>query len=293
MPAFISYSQKDEAAYTTLSVALEGQKIDYWDPKTMRVGASLREQLREGIKKCDVCIFLATHNSIASQWCLAEIGAFWGAGRTVIVFMADSSLSENEIPVQFKGDLWSRDIRKVIDTVRAETTAANERRKARSSNKPKLVSAMSVDMLYDLISSIQVSANRTVSEAMILLRETFSDNEADSAAFALPLVNTLVGVPAEILQSAAIRYWKYTFTLTTDTAQWLGFSNSMINATTVDGYNKCLLVRFDGKFCVAALTLSAIWDRGGDVFGYGDIIASAGLATLGHPISLKDGNAAI
>jgi hypothetical protein len=287
MPTFISYSQKDEAAFTTLCLALEGQKIDYWDPKTMRVGASLKEQIRESIKKCDACIFLATHNSIDSEWCLAEMGAFWGAGKTVIVFMADSSLSENEVPVQFKGDLWTRDTRKVLESVKAELTAATERRKARLADKPKLVSAMTIDMLYDFISSIQVSYSRTTSEAMILLREMFSDNQADAAAFALPLLNGLVGAPAEILHSAGVRYWKYTFTLTTDTGEWVGFACSMINAASADGYNNCLLVRYDGKLCVAAVTVGAVWEQAGDVLGYGDIIASAGAANLGHPFSLK------
>jgi hypothetical protein len=137
---------------------------------------------------------------------------------------------------------------------------------------------MSIDMLYGFIASIQLGSNRTVSDAMILLREAFSDNKADAAAFGLPLLNRLLGVPAEILQSLSKRYWEYSFTLTTDSGEWDGFSNSMIRATSVDGYN----------ICASALTVSAVWDRGGDVFGYGDVIAHAGAATLGHSFSLKD-----
>jgi len=104
MPVFISYSQKDVAAYSSLCAALKGNRIEYWNPKEMKPGASLREQLREGIQKCDICIFVATRNSLESAWCSAELGAFWGIGRNVIVFLADSDLAEDQIPAQFKGD---------------------------------------------------------------------------------------------------------------------------------------------------------------------------------------------
>jgi hypothetical protein len=50
---------------------------------------------------------------------MAEIGAFWGAGKQVVVFLADPELSEAQLPVQFQGNLWTRDARRVLDSVRS------------------------------------------------------------------------------------------------------------------------------------------------------------------------------
>jgi TIR domain len=117
MPVFISYSQKDEATYNRLCSDLKQNKIESWDTKSMRLAASLRDQLREAINECDTCVYLATRNSVLSKWCSAEIGAFWGAGKKVIVFVADPDLTDDQIPPQFQGDLWTSDVREVVRTI--------------------------------------------------------------------------------------------------------------------------------------------------------------------------------
>lgn len=119
MTIFVSYKHQDEAAYTNLCVALDGSGVKRWDPETMAVGKSIADQLCEAIRVCEGCIFLATTRSVSSQWCMAEIGAFWGAGKQVIVFLADPELSETKLPVQLQGNLWTRDARKVLDSVRS------------------------------------------------------------------------------------------------------------------------------------------------------------------------------
>lgn len=115
---FISYSLKDEAAYTSLCMALESATLPYWK-QNLKAGASLKDQLRDAISKCDVCIFVATRSSVTSPWCLNEIGAFWGAGKRIVLYAANADI-ENKLPPLFKGDYWTADTREVIRQVREE-----------------------------------------------------------------------------------------------------------------------------------------------------------------------------
>jgi hypothetical protein len=119
MSIFVSHSQQDEAVYSNFCLALDGSGIDQWKRESMAIGDSLADQLRAAIRRCDACVFLATNRSLASEWCMAELGAFWGAGKRVIVFLAEHGISEAQLPAQFQGDLPTRDARKVLDTIRA------------------------------------------------------------------------------------------------------------------------------------------------------------------------------
>ena len=117
MTVFISHSHKDEAVYSTLCIALDSARIRRWDVSEMTLGDSLSEQLRQAIADCGQCIFVATRRSIESQWCLAELGAFWGAGKTVILFLADPDLDEAVLPPQFRGNLMANDARRLIAAI--------------------------------------------------------------------------------------------------------------------------------------------------------------------------------
>jgi hypothetical protein len=117
MSAFISHSQQDRGIFSALRAGLTAQGVTTWDPESMGAGGSLRDQLREAINNCDVCVFLATRNSVESRWCMAELGAFWGAGKRVLVFMADPSVTEEQFPPQLRGDLWTNDFERVVRDV--------------------------------------------------------------------------------------------------------------------------------------------------------------------------------
>jgi len=133
MPAFISHSFKDEAIYSAICLALDGAHVDRWDPTTMSPGDSLAGQLRKAILDCEVCIFLATRSSIASPWCLAEVGAFWGSGKMVIIFLADPDLTDSILPPQFKGNLMATN---AYELIRA-TKIALESHKEKAANDMK------------------------------------------------------------------------------------------------------------------------------------------------------------
>lgn len=83
----------------------------------MIAGPMLADQLRRGIEDCDICVFVATELAIESKWCLAEVGAFWGAGKPVIVFQDNTNLGDRDIPPQLQGCLKATNTSQVIDAV--------------------------------------------------------------------------------------------------------------------------------------------------------------------------------
>lgn len=113
---YISYRLKDKAPYTSLCLALEYEGLPYWK-QNLKSGVSLKDQLQEALSKCDVCIFIATPDSVKAPWCMNEVGAFWGAGRRIIVFAAHAGI-EDKLPPLFIGDYWISDAREVMRQAR-------------------------------------------------------------------------------------------------------------------------------------------------------------------------------
>ncbi len=260
MSVYISYSFKDDAHHRLLCMALEGQKIPFWTPKSMQVGESLRDQLKAAIQSCDVCIFLATARSIESDWCAAEVGAFWGAGKRVIMYKADPDVDISKIPPQLRDDLWTSDVYEVARVVQQDISAALERKRQEAARRPRLVSEMTIATLYDVIASLknQVLDKLSLPEAMRLIQENLSINPADAEAIVQPLIKHLVGVPRGVLEEAAVKYLPATFVLKTNTGDWLGFAKSLINHPNIDGYTDCLIVLCDARYCIAASAVGAV-----------------------------------
>ena len=115
MTAFISHSFENKPEFENVTDALELRGVAYWNPAEIRSGASLREQLRAAVEKCSLCIFIASRKSIDSSWCGAELGAFWGARKPIVVYLAEASLTDDELPQIVQGDVWERRISKIAD----------------------------------------------------------------------------------------------------------------------------------------------------------------------------------
>ena len=115
MTAFISHSFENKPEFENVTDALELRGVAYWNPADIRSGASLREQLRAAVEKCSLCIFIASRKSIDSSWCGAELGAFWGARKPIVVYLAEASLTDDELPQIVQGDVWERRISKIAD----------------------------------------------------------------------------------------------------------------------------------------------------------------------------------
>jgi CheY-like chemotaxis protein len=115
MTAFISHSFEDQPEFDNVTQELQSKRVRFWSPAEIRAGASLREQLRVAVDRCTLCIFIATLQSVKSKWCEAELGAFWGAGKPILVYLADASLTEQDLPVTVRGDVWDESIKKIAD----------------------------------------------------------------------------------------------------------------------------------------------------------------------------------
>jgi hypothetical protein len=120
---FISYAFNDKAKYETLCRALDG-KVEYWNTDEIPAGEQLRDGLREAVTRCPVCVFIATKQSLESGWCLAEVGAFWGAGKPVVVYLKDTKLSDKDVPKQLQGSKWTRDPKEVVAALRVHLEKA-------------------------------------------------------------------------------------------------------------------------------------------------------------------------
>lgn len=127
MESFISYKfEEDRNKYEDVCYAFDREGIKYWTTGEIAAGQSLRDKLQNAIRRCSVCVFIATPNSLGSGWCQAEIGAFWGLGRPVIVYLADDKLTEDNLPKQFRGDKFASTIREVVDAVKVHLSELTE-----------------------------------------------------------------------------------------------------------------------------------------------------------------------
>src|SRR5689334_16559868 len=117
MPTFISHSQKDLDIYAHVCQALDARAIRRWDPATMALARPLSDQLHDAVNACGDCIFIATPAAIASDWCHAELGAFWGAGKTVYMFVPGDV--PPELPTQFEHMVWTHDLDRLLNDLGA------------------------------------------------------------------------------------------------------------------------------------------------------------------------------
>ena len=151
MTVFISHSFQNKPEFANIVDALELRNVQYWNPAEIKPGASLREQLRTAVERCNACIFIATRDSIDSSWCGAELGAFWGAGKPVIVYLAEASINEDELPPLVQGDVWERRISRIAERAREIEDQALKTTEGKPSPRESPVSQLTADQLEKLI----------------------------------------------------------------------------------------------------------------------------------------------
>ncbi len=150
MSVFVSHSFENRPEFENVTDALDLRGVPFWSPGEIRSGASLREQLRSAVEQCTLCIFIATRKSVSSSWCGAELGAFWGAGKPIIVYLAEASLTDDELPQIVQGDVWERRISKIAD--RAKEILAQYASDSDGRAKPaSSVARLTVEQLQKMI----------------------------------------------------------------------------------------------------------------------------------------------
>jgi CheY-like chemotaxis protein len=166
MTVFISHSFDNQPEFENVADSLTRVGISFWEPKEVQSGGeTLRDQLRIAVNKCMVCIFVATHRSVASSWCGAELGAFWGAGRPIIVYLADSSLMKDELPPIVEGDVWERNLSRIADRALQLVSSAVDDGAGSSIPGATRVAAMTAAELQKLIAGAVSLVNAGRDEA--------------------------------------------------------------------------------------------------------------------------------
>lgn len=151
MPAFISHSFENKPEFENVADALDIRSVPYWNPAEIRPGASLREQLRAAVEHCELCIFIATRKSITSSWCGAELGSFWGTGKPIVVYVAEPSLADDELPQIVQGDVWERRIAKIADRAKELIAQGSAALEPTAGNKKSSVAQLTVEQLEKMI----------------------------------------------------------------------------------------------------------------------------------------------
>jgi CheY-like chemotaxis protein len=151
LAVFISHSFENKPEFDNISDALAQAGVPYWNPDKVKPGSSLRDQLRQAVEKCCLCIFIATHRALKSSWCGAELGAFWGAGKPVIVYLADSSLVEDDLPPIVQGDVWERRISRVVSRASELVEETASKLAESTTNASTQVGAMTIEQLEKVL----------------------------------------------------------------------------------------------------------------------------------------------
>lgn len=84
---FISYPSESFAQVELLADFLQKNGVDaIWiDRKTISAGENIGDKIRDGIRASFCCVFVLNKYSCDAAWCIAEVGAFWGADKPIIV----------------------------------------------------------------------------------------------------------------------------------------------------------------------------------------------------------------
>ena len=286
MSIFISHSFSDKDQFDNIADALERKGIAYWSPSDILPGAMLSDQLKNAISKSEICIFIATQHSVDSAWCNAELGAFWGAGKRVLIFVADSSLGDSSLPRQFHGHFLERRISKLVDASEkyleqigaSENASEGELELERGSGFSKEELSQLVEATFDRSNNRSLAAT-----AFRQLGNRLSGNaqepvfDLDRKALQSSLLSFL-GLSRASIEETAPQDWPHrVLTITTTTGTWEGYAQN----ETLRSYNyimtPCILFRYDEKHRVvatAAFSQSVELDRGG--IGVSELLAIAG-----------------
>lgn len=308
---FISHSFDDAHRFDDLCLALEQRKIPFWDPKVLRGGASLRDQLRMAIEKCDMCIFLATRRSVESSWCHAELGAFWGSGKKVVVYVADPDLTDDKLPEQFKGDLWFRTFREIVNEAdqTLQEAAKNRQVQRQSDTSPTRVGEISVGAFIDLLRSVlqpldeNAGFAKTMDRLAVLLsarnRAAGTALNPDLAAVLQPDLDRLIGEPIDSVRNFGTGSWSHGFNLITSSGNWAGYADHHAEFAhgDVDVFTGCLLVHLRQgcvDSCVVVTQVTEVRLQTPEKRELGVMIAKAGqrfpgeIASLGFSLRVED-----
>lgn len=266
MPVFISHSRntpEDEDALENIISALDQAKprVEHWtDRGRLTVGLGLREQIRRGLRTCEVCLFVATPTSLASPWCLLEVGAFWGAGKPVVCFLANGA-TRTTLPAGLGAALSSGSVAKVVADLRRLLPTQDGRRTV---VEAEFAFDLQVGQLRSVVQQAmgvyEENHRRSALGVLMMARGLPGPEQRAPAALLGGSISLLVGLPFETLQEALNALFPINFEACREATMLFG------RATRVDGSDiaQCLLFRCqEGE--VRAVAFADVVATGSDV----------------------------
>lgn len=122
---FISYSRRDNAFVGRLADTLRAAGVQTWtDVENIAAGANWQKEIERGLLNASVLIYVASKNSVSSQWMDAELQAFLrGQKRVIPIVIDDEGASRLPLPLRqfqwadFRGD-YSVAFQKLLEGIR-------------------------------------------------------------------------------------------------------------------------------------------------------------------------------
>jgi hypothetical protein len=236
-------------------------------------------------------VFIATRTSVSSPWCSAELGAFWGAKKRVLIFLADDSLEDTDLPRQFQGHFLQRRIKGLIKDCRQyldELDAEQRLMGAPSGNTG--VGNISREELTLLIEDaiFRATSNSLAASALLELEAQHTPSgDAEISQDGIKrldrALHSFLGLMRSSLDASAPQLWPHAISVETSTGHWRGYAKTADWQSYNYVHTPCLFFRYDDKFRVVAVVLCRWYvelDRGGETVG--GVIATAGNAELGQ-----------
>lgn len=262
MTIFISYSFEDRSHYENISDAFEDAGLDYWKTGETRAGEHLSRQLQDAISRSELCVFLATRNSVASSWCNAELGAFWGARKRVLIFMADDLLSEADLPRQFQGHFLQKRIKGLVkDCKQYLAELAVEREEAAVDHRLTVQGLTREDLQSLIEDAIARSSSNTLAASAFLELEGQNPPAAhaelgeDRQRQLQRALHSFIGLSRVSVDESAPQRWPHAISVDTSTGHWRGYAKSAEYQSYNFVHTPCIFFQYDERFRVVAVSL--------------------------------------
>ena len=294
MLIFVSYAFEDKAHFENITDALDAAGLEYWKTGETRAGEMLSKQLQDAISRSVLCIFIATRNSVASSWCNAELGAFWGSAKRVLIYIADDNLTEAELPRQFQGHFLQRRIKGLVKDCQQYL------KEIRADQEAHVVSAGDVTLRGvsrdELVGLIEDAVFRSSSNSLAI--SAFLDLEAkplpigdaqvseDGQRQIQQALTAFLGLTRPSVDDNAARRWPHAISVQTSTGDWRGYAQTANWRSYNYVHTPCLLFKYDDKFRVDSVVLCRWYvefDRGGEALQ--GVLAAVGKSEIGSVVS--------
>jgi hypothetical protein len=153
---FISYCAEDRELVKDIVTFIRSLQVELTiDEEILLASNPIGNTLREEIQSSHGCLWVLTENSLKNDWCAVEVGAFWGAGKPVIIY--------NPSGMNYDGPF--RDIKQArnLDDIKRAVEGLEVR--------GKTLATVTVEEATQIIENKVTSAVQCLSEELSVFRE--------------------------------------------------------------------------------------------------------------------------